>query len=364
MRDEHRSTEGTVLFAAANSGRGFANFYEHIFGRKSITRRYLIKGGPGTGKSTLMRRIAQEAEKRGFEVEYYRCSSDPDSLDAIIIDGRVAVLDATAPHSMDTELPGARDEIVDLGRFWDSCRLTECCGEIRAIAEKKSFCYGGAYRFLSAAMNLQARNREIILPYLKAEKMRKTVRKIARRIPNGPRYELLVGLCNSLGMKGDVHLDTFEKKASRLYLVDDAYGIGGEFLAMMAEEAVGKGNRIRVSYCPLDPSCIDGLMFVDSGEAFVIDKAKLSGERISMKRFLDASATGLGSEAGKAVKKEYRFNSRVCRGLIQSAFDCLAEAGKYHFELEKIYSEQMNFEQMEIFSGEFIAEVMSFLNKI
>lgn len=363
MWGEHKKAESTVLFAAANSGRGFANFYEHIFGRESIERRYLIKGGPGTGKSTLMRRVAQEAENRGFDVEYYRCSSDPDSLDAIIIDGRAALIDATAPHSMDAELPGARDEIVNLGRFWKSEGLAARRKEIKAIAEKKSFCYRGAYKFLAAAMNIQERNREIILPYLKLEKMRMAARRIARKISDGAGYELLVGLCNSLGMKGEAHLDTFEKRATRLYLVEDAYGMGGELLAMIAEEAVGKGNRIRVSYCPLDTSCIDGLFFEESGEAFVIGKGELQGEKIGVKKFLDTSPTGLGSEMGRVVKREYRVNSRLCSGLIQSASDCLAEAGRHHFELEKIYTEQMDFESLALFGEKFTAEVTAFLNK-
>ena len=363
MWDEHKRAEPSVLFAAANSGRGFANFYRDIFGREEIERRYLIKGGPGTGKSTLMRRVAQEAEAQGFSVEYYRCSSDPDSLDAVIIGSRVAIIDATAPHSMDPELPGARDDIVDLGCFWNSEGLADKLDEIKALAKKKSSCYRGAYRFLSAAMNVQERNREIILPYLRREKMHKYVRKITRCIPNGDKYELLVGLCNSLGMKGEVHLPTFEKKASKLYLVEDAYGMGGELLAMVSDEAVSKQSRIRVSYCPLNPSCIDAVFFEDSGEAFVIDKGHSTGERIGVKRFLDTSASGLGGEVGKSVKREYRLNSRMIRGLIQSASDCLAEAGKYHFELENIYIAQMNFQRLELFSREFCDRVMAYLNK-
>ena len=60
------------LFAAANSGRGFVSFYENIFNAPNIVRRYLIKGGPGTGKSSFMRRVAAFAEDNGYPVEYYR----------------------------------------------------------------------------------------------------------------------------------------------------------------------------------------------------------------------------------------------------------------------------------------------------
>ena len=86
MADQYL-TKGGELFAAANSGKGFCSFYGEIFSPERTERRYLIKGGPGTGKSSLMRRVAGEAEKRGYGVEYYRCSSDPTSLDAILIGG-------------------------------------------------------------------------------------------------------------------------------------------------------------------------------------------------------------------------------------------------------------------------------------
>ena len=61
--------------AAANSQNGFVSFYSEIFYRQGIRRRYLIKGGPGTGKSTFMKKIAKDASEQGYSVEYYRCSS-------------------------------------------------------------------------------------------------------------------------------------------------------------------------------------------------------------------------------------------------------------------------------------------------
>ena len=58
-----------------------------------------IVGPSGCGKSTLMKRVAAAAEERGFQVEYIRCSGDPDSLDAILLpEKKTAIVDGTAPH--------------------------------------------------------------------------------------------------------------------------------------------------------------------------------------------------------------------------------------------------------------------------
>lgn len=339
----------TVLFAAANSGKGFKSFYSEIFGRKEIERRYLIKGGPGTGKSTFMRSIAQKAQSAGLCVEYYACSSDPSSLDAIVIEGRVAVLDATSPHCVDAELAGARDEIVDLGAFWDSEGLSRELGRIAHLSGKKKECYGGAYRFLSAAFEVERRCREISTYYINEEKMRKAVRRIASRLPDGNGYSLNIGIRDSIGMKGRVLSEAYESIASEVYYVVDAYKSGSLFLAMLIDEAAAKKNRIKVSFCPLDPSYPDAVLFEELGTAFVLCENKTQkGKYMNMKRFVDMS----GVDA-KAVRDEYRADVRLCEGLIQAATDVLAKAGEMHFELEGIYKMYMDFDALGEYTESF-----------
>ena len=119
-------------FAAANSADGFVCWFDRIFTPDTIDRCFIIKGGSGTGKSTFMKRLAAEGEKRGYEAEYYYCSSDPTSLDGLILIRKTmggeglrtaAVIDGTAPHTRDPILPGAAEEIINLGDFWDEGML-------------------------------------------------------------------------------------------------------------------------------------------------------------------------------------------------------------------------------------------------
>ena len=48
-----------------------------------MERRMLIKAFPGTGKSTLMKTLGAEAEKRGFDVQYGWCGLDPSGVDLV-----------------------------------------------------------------------------------------------------------------------------------------------------------------------------------------------------------------------------------------------------------------------------------------
>ena len=358
MKKQLKTEDKTVLFAAANSGKGFTSFYSQIFGGGDIKRRYLIKGGPGTGKSTFMRRAAERAEGKGLSVEYYRCSSDPASLDAIVIEGRTAIIDATSPHSLECEIAGARDEIIDLGRFWDSEGLCGAREEIELLSAAKSDAYRGAYRLLSAALSLERRNTDLIAPYVDRDKMLKAAERIAKNIPGGKGYRLSVGLRESLGMKGRVSVDTYEKSAKKLYIIKDDHRVGDIFLAMLASLAVSKGNAIRVSYSPIDTERLDALLFEESGYAFVLeqDDSGNGGKIINMRRFIKHEE--LLGEKGKRVKSEYKANHRVYEGLLQSASDLLSYAGEYHFELENIYKRYMDFEALEGFTSSFLDTVV------
>ncbi len=71
-------------FLGSSAGNGFFSCFSQLTPKIEGQYTYIIKGGPGTGKSSLMKKIADEMEKRDIECERIFCSSDPDSLDAVI----------------------------------------------------------------------------------------------------------------------------------------------------------------------------------------------------------------------------------------------------------------------------------------
>ncbi|MBO0588794.1 hypothetical protein [Sporosarcina sp. E16_8] len=97
------------LIGSLTSG-GAQDFMSSI--TKRIDRRMLIKAFPGTGKSTLMKTLGAEAEKRGFDVQYGWCGLDPSGVDLVLFpELSVCILDATEPHVYDCERSG--DELLD-----------------------------------------------------------------------------------------------------------------------------------------------------------------------------------------------------------------------------------------------------------
>nr|WP_319487596.1 hypothetical protein [uncultured Caproiciproducens sp.] len=80
---------------------------------EDLEKRYFIKGRPGTGKSTLLKRIAEYAAAAGFDAEIYHCAFDPDSVDMVILrELNLGLFDSTAPHEYFPSRPD--DEVIDL----------------------------------------------------------------------------------------------------------------------------------------------------------------------------------------------------------------------------------------------------------
>ncbi|CQR47509.1 hypothetical protein BN1058_01830 [Paraliobacillus sp. PM-2] len=98
-------------FFGASTPSGVVDFISNI--TEGLKKRYFIKGRAGTGKSTLLKKIAETATERDFDVEVYHCGFDPDSIDMVIIrELGVCIFDSTDPHEYFPNKHG--DEIIDL----------------------------------------------------------------------------------------------------------------------------------------------------------------------------------------------------------------------------------------------------------
>lgn len=78
-----------------------------------LDKRFYVKGRPGSGKSTLFKKLASIAQERGISTEIYHCGFDPNSLDMLIFpELSLAIFDSTAPHEHFPSRDG--DEIIDV----------------------------------------------------------------------------------------------------------------------------------------------------------------------------------------------------------------------------------------------------------
>ena len=140
-------------FPGANTGRGFQGRFRGIVPPWEAPHyTYILKGGPGVGKNTLMKKVSCLARANGLETEEFRCASDPESLDAVRIPQRgIVLLDGTAPHTLDPTVPGIEAEIVNLGHFLHREAFARRRGELMLLFEENRAHYRAAYACLEAA---------------------------------------------------------------------------------------------------------------------------------------------------------------------------------------------------------------------
>lgn len=83
------------LFARGNTARGSHFLYDSAF--QGLSKIFLLEGPPGTGKFTVLQRIADDAVSQGESVELFHSPLNPDDLDGL--DGRISAAYSRAYES-------------------------------------------------------------------------------------------------------------------------------------------------------------------------------------------------------------------------------------------------------------------------
>jgi len=347
-----KSTGENAYFAASNSERGFFSYYKECFDAARVKQVFAIKGGPGTGKSRFLRDVATEGKQRGWRAEYIYCSSDADSLDGVILENGshcIALLDATAPHVYEPSLPGVREELINLGSFWDRDRIAEQKERILSLNRQKSEAYRRAYRYLHAEGEMMQVIDGLVAPYIKRQALAAFAEKQVRDLPNGSGFASQPALLRSVGMHGEVIFDTYFAAADQTLLLQDCYGCARIFLRALGEQAVQRGWKIRVSHDPVYPDRLDGIFLEDFRRAAVILPKEIEspkGRVISLRRFVQISK--MRNERG-----ELKFARRLRESMRQGALESLQRVRELHFSLEECYGSAMDFAAKENFTKSF-----------
>ncbi len=98
-------------FFGGSTPRGQIDYIPNI--TEDIDTRYFLKGRPGTGKSTMLKKIAEKAHAQGNDIEIYHCGFDPDSLDMLLFpELKLCIFDSTSPHEYYPSRES--DQVIDM----------------------------------------------------------------------------------------------------------------------------------------------------------------------------------------------------------------------------------------------------------
>ncbi|MBQ8004408.1 MAG: hypothetical protein IJ299_04880, partial [Oscillospiraceae bacterium] len=261
------------FFLGANSRHGFYSFYNELTDLKSADAVYILKGGPGSGKSSLMKRVASAAEEKGYEVERIFCSSDPDSLDAVIIPelGR-AIVDGTAPHIVEPVYALAVERYVDLGQFADYKAIAEKKAAIIAVKEKYSGFFEHVYRSTAGAAYADNEIFDVALSGVSVDKLHAKATGIISREIRGKGCGKYTKhrFVSAISPKGYVSLiDDKDCPFEKVFILEDNFGIGHFLLAPILKAAEAAGFRCTLCMNPLIPERMEHLLIPELSLAFI-----------------------------------------------------------------------------------------------
>lgn len=338
-------------FAAANSYQGFISYFDKVFPSSDFERIYVLKGGPGTGKSSFMKKVAEVFYARKYGVEKILCSSDPSSLDGVIIcskNKKIAIIDGTAPHERDAIIPGAIDEIINLGQGWNSGWLAGKKEAIISIGLQKAKCYKTAYNYLSISGRANEYIKFIYKSNFDKYKAKVKAECILQEISpteNGTKSTRLV---SSFGRYGERRLNTLGKLSSRNVRISGDDLCAKLFLCCCTRILEDKNINFLHLPSALDPTETDGIYLHDHNLTLTHEK---DGE-IDVSELFNLSLVDMDQ-----VKKAKEINEEA----LNEAQRWFAIASDMHFRLESIYGEAMNFEANESLLSEKISEISNIL---
>ena len=335
-------------FCAANSGVGFISFFNTILDEKNKTV-YYIKGGPGCGKSTLMRKIAEQSA----DAELILCSGDPESLDGVILPNRKAIIiDATAPHSHEPVFPGIGGHIVDLGIGWEPQKLNK--SKIMDLMDKKAQQYQKCYKILSAGKELSEGVFAPLAKNISYSKITAIGDKILKQNAlwehrsSGSRADkrFLSGI-TSKGLL--THTDTLSLLGKNIILLEDRFLQSSILLKYLDNQLNERGIYHINGYHPLFGEPILHHLIIPEANLSIATKdgifpLDLPEENIQKNIHLQAT---IDKDYLSNHKNKLLFYKRIQKEMMNLAVDSLAKAASFHQKIEEEYAKGYSFEQTE-----------------
>lgn len=343
------------FFLGANSGAGFYSLYDE-FCRDKNDYLYLIKAGPGGGKSGFMRKVAAAAAERGYDTESVLCSGDPASLDAVYIPRLgIGFMDATAPHAAEPPAFAYNSSYVNLGEFCERIYDTR----VEEYTRRYRQMYKAAYAYLAAAASLEAADIPELISREMLEKARLRAksaanRELGKRNLSGRTGMVRHRFIRCISCRGELVLNgSIEKLCKRIYCIDDRCGLEQVYLKQVLEQAALLGFDVLVCPSPLCPDRLDAVLIAECSAAFVRASAADASAACRRVRLDDIAVRG----ASKQTRHEHKLMKKHERELLTAAQQWLARAKQYHDELERVYNPHVDFVSLNAFADEMIEKL-------
>ncbi|WP_274364858.1 PRK06851 family protein [Paenibacillus thermotolerans] len=353
----------TNFYAGGNTARGFANLFDSSL--QDLNRLYILKGGPGTGKSSLIRSVGSDFAARGFDIWYIHCASDNESLDGLVIPAlKAGIVDGTSPHVIEPRLPGAVEQYVNLGEAWDASRLSLRKDAISGLNKRIQEAYAKAYAGFAEALRIHDEWEAVYIRNMDFSAADEVTELFIKELfgglsaPKSSRVDhRFLGAATPKGAVDFV--PNLTEGLNKRYFIKGRPGSGkSTMLKRLAAAAQERGFDVEIYHCGFDPNSLDMIIVRELGFALFDSTApheyfpeRESDEVVDMyARCIKPGTDEEHADRLAGIQEKYS-------GKMKESISYLAEAKSFHDELEQIYVQAMDFSVVDRMKARIVGEL-------
>ncbi len=339
----------TQWFLGANTADGFVSRFSQIQADHRIRKTIILKGGPGCGKSTFMKKLRETAQGLGADTESYPCASDPASLDGVlIIPLGLAIVDGTAPHVLEPQLCGCDGVYLNLGCFYDTQPLSQQKEKLLALRQENQQLYPAVYAHLSAAAALERCGREATA-HTDPEGLYVLTQALLKELPSathgrGRNREVFL---RAYTPAGEIHLlESARALCHTCIAIEDPWGLASPLFARLRGHYLASNYDCITVLSPLSAEKLEGLIVPEAGIAL------LAGKSFSQ----DFPVTIRLGQYFKASKIQHEL-TEAAAAHCEKAVCLLKKAKAIHDEMEQLYRPYVSFEGLDLLTQEYQKQI-------
>ncbi len=341
-------------FLGCVSADGFNTDFKKVI-EQSGYYTYILKGGPGTGKSTLMKKIAENYKG----AEKYYCSSDMKSLDAVVLnDKKIIVVDGTSPHVFDPDYPAVSQEIVNLGDCWDKSLIQKRADMIKYLTDENKAYHKKSARYIKAVCQINSDIYDVSSKAINISKLSAYKDRLCKKIFSSHGNGIgKVDFKQLSAMTSDGYVTHNIDESYTVFSVKDNYFSGGDYLLKeIVDYAVLKKYDVIVSKFSLLPTTVfEHVLIPELKVAFLTDNFVTNldlqnDNQINFSRFYD-------KEIIDQFKNRINFNKKAVSELVRETAVTIETALDIHNQLEVSYINAIDFKKLNKIAEKLISEI-------
>lgn len=333
------------VLTSSNTSQGFRTFLPELL--QGVAKVFVLKGAPGTGKSTFMRLLGESFSDQGYEVEFWVSAADPVSPEGVFIPQlKAAVVNGSLPSPIDPRYPGVTGEIIYMGDYWDKNIIRDHSQEIMVMCDEQEQHHRQASMILSDAAAVRDSIKERAAAYLNREKLNHLVEQLAEEIlDTGPAEKhYFASAVTAEGMIN--YMDEISSFCNKRYVFKGPAGSGKSTAIIdLASRARAKGYPLEYYHCGLEADSIQ-MIIIRNLQIALIDAGTLDLAVKPWDVVIDMDECLEGYDQAE-ILHESSEALRIYESLMLEAQQKLEQAQGRIKELKKIYALAMNFEALD-----------------